>query len=246
MQLATFQEDGGCFYCGEQMFFLDPGLQYGGNGDIEQSPDVASEDHVHPLNRGGSRHRSNVVVAHRGCNSIKGNTLPSEALLERLAALNEKRGFVIPEVPGQMLPNTFFPLSETTRAMFYVCDLLNAIEGKQGVLDRAKFGRRMEYVIGMRRSLRQITDEGNRLKLFQMFLNDLPPLFRDETLSSLTTNVCQAMLKRERRIIQDRFDAEKEERRLARVERRRLKKEAAQLLSETSSPPLDTEQAIPS
>lgn len=248
MLYAIHQDnDGGCFYCGEQMFFLDPGLFYNGLGEIEQGPDVASEDHVTPITLGGTRHRSNVVVAHRQCNSIKANSPPTPAMLERLDALNQKRGFYRPNKPGQMNPDTFFTAAETTKAMHYLCDLLNDIEGVEGTRARSKLARRLEGLIAMRRSLRQITDERHRIALFEMYELQIcsVPLYKNETLNGLTNNVTRAMVKREKEVIVQRKLAEEAARRVlrdeARAERRRLRREDERLLSQTSSPPSDNE-----
>lgn len=241
MHMALHQDhDGGCFYCGGEMFFLDPGAFYDGLGETEQRPDVASEDHVIPVALGGTRHRSNVVIAHRDCNSIKGNTPPSPAMLERLAILNERRGFLVPDVPGQMQPNTFFTVAETSKAMFYLCDLLNAIEGVTGQRARNKLAKRLDVMIAMRKSLRDVKNEQHRLALLEMFEDNLSSsdlysaTYPDhELLNTLTKNITKGMVKREKEGVAKRKQAETQARKAIRdalrLERRQAKREAASL-----------------
>ena len=200
MQLAEFQ-DGRCFYCDEEMFFLDPGLYYDGTGEIEQSADVASEDHVVPVTLGGTRHRSNVVVCHRGCNSVKGRQMPSPAMLERLAILNEKRGYEAPAAPGMVQPNTFFSVEDTTRAMYHLCDLVNAVEGNAGLRARERMARRLNTMIAMRTSIRQIASKNHRDLLFTLFeetMSQKDVFVENEMMENLLRNVCKGMVKRER------------------------------------------------
>ena len=75
-------QNGACFHCGEPM--LNTGESNHGHH--------WSREHIYPRSRNGSTY-GNVVLAHRRCNSMRGNAAPSEEEIERarliIAAVGE-------------------------------------------------------------------------------------------------------------------------------------------------------------
>lgn len=198
MRYAEYQ-DGVCFYCSGEMFFLDPGLKYSGSDTTEQRPDVASEDHVVPNSEGGSRHRTNVVISCRQCNSLKGNKMPSPEMIAKLAELNRHRGWcTLNQVPGSLKTHTF---GERTDALDYMLDLANAMEGREGVKMRRKIASLLSQVNLIKASLRHIPDARVRNSFFKIIMDDIMarrgPL-GDPTIESLMKNVLKTMIKMER------------------------------------------------
>ncbi len=84
-RLAAYQ-DNLCFYCEKIMIFSD-------EADDPNGPLIASYDHFHSRATGGSGDQSNLVLAHRVCNSQHSHFRKSEELYEKFRALNIKRGF---------------------------------------------------------------------------------------------------------------------------------------------------------
>jgi hypothetical protein len=87
-RLAKYQ-DNLCFHCGMPLELLEVEKIYGsneGNGKW-----MASYDHLIPRDQNGPDRMKNTVIAHRSCNSIKGNNLPDTDMLKRLKELNKKR-----------------------------------------------------------------------------------------------------------------------------------------------------------
>jgi 5-methylcytosine-specific restriction endonuclease McrA len=58
----SWAQRGLCALCGQ---WIDLSLQYG--------PGQATIDHIIPRSKGGGHHAANLQMAHRGCNSRKGN-----------------------------------------------------------------------------------------------------------------------------------------------------------------------------
>lgn len=172
MRYAEFQ-DGLCFYCSGEMFFLDPGLAYGGDSEVEQSAQVASEDHVVPTSEGGSRHRSNVVVCHRQCNSIKGRSMPTDKMLHDLRVLNDRRGFHQTATPGQLTADTF--MSNPSPALRLLLSDANAMEGKEGAIVRRTISRKLARAIKMQNGVRDIKDRQVRLTVLAMLMTNTHP-----------------------------------------------------------------------
>ncbi|HYG87748.1 MAG TPA: HNH endonuclease [Azospirillum sp.] len=71
-QLMGILQGGRCFYCGEPV-----GVK-------------ATFDHVIPQAYGGVDEPGNIVLAHRRCNQLKGDRLPTAEEVERL--LTQRRG----------------------------------------------------------------------------------------------------------------------------------------------------------
>lgn len=69
-------QSGRCFHCGEAMLMRVASNH--GRG--------WSREHIYPVSRGG-RNAGNVVLAHRKCNSARGNPEPSEDEIERALAI---------------------------------------------------------------------------------------------------------------------------------------------------------------
>ena len=197
MRYAEYQE-GLCFYCENEMFYLDPGLKYSGSDTTEQRPDVASEDHVVPNSEGGSRHRTNVVISCRQCNSLKGNKMPSPEMVAKLAELNRQRGWcTLNQVPGSLKTHTF---GERTAALDYMLDLANAMEGKEGVRLRRKIASILNQVNLIKSSLRHIPDVKVRNSFFSIIMADVMGRrgsLGDPVIDSLMRNVLKTMIKRE-------------------------------------------------
>jgi hypothetical protein len=69
---ALLKRDGaGCFYCG-----------------IETNEEDRSLEHLVPIAHGGPNHLSNLVLAHRKCNSIAGH----KSVMEKILAREARRG----------------------------------------------------------------------------------------------------------------------------------------------------------
>lgn len=71
-QLMTIAQGGRCFHCGEPV-----GAK-------------ATDDHLIPRAYGGADVPGNVVLAHRRCNQLKGDRLPTAQEVERL--IGQRRG----------------------------------------------------------------------------------------------------------------------------------------------------------
>ena len=69
-------QSGRCFHCGEAMLM----------GVASNHGRGWSREHIFPVSRGG-RNAGNVVLAHRKCNSARGNPEPSEDEIERARAI---------------------------------------------------------------------------------------------------------------------------------------------------------------
>lgn len=127
-----------CFHCGGPLVLLDPDRCY----DVGEAngEDVASIDHVVPADIGGTNHLSNLVVAHRGCNSKRGSRPPTDDELARLAALNEARADLVANGAGGISPDTF---GRGSAAAAHLADILNRAEGPDGRRLREKVNRRL-------------------------------------------------------------------------------------------------------
>lgn len=66
------QQGGLCFYCGQPL-----------------GAHTATYDHLIPLSHGGADVTGNVVLAHRRCNALKADRLPSPDAIERFVAMRK-------------------------------------------------------------------------------------------------------------------------------------------------------------
>lgn len=165
-RLALFQENR-CFYCQQEMLFLDPRLHYegdDGNGDL-----YASEEHVVPKSLGGSNHLYNIVIAHRACNSKKRSEVPDGETLCRLENLNRLRGVAAPNVPGTLHPTM---MGQPTRAFTYLCDLANAVEGSNGTRLRRAIASRLGDLPLYAKALQGVNDVGFLGRMLTLLLVD--------------------------------------------------------------------------
>lgn len=69
-----------CFLCDREMTTA---------GSTEET--AITVDHVKPLNRGGSNHIDNMILACKACNEQRANAYPTESLLEKLEKALEAR-----------------------------------------------------------------------------------------------------------------------------------------------------------
>ncbi len=130
-RLAEYQ-DNLCFFCDEPLLF-----------DIEEKnhPRRASFDHFISRKLGGSNSQSNTVIAHSDCNSKLHHYPKSKKFVEKLAALNVKRGFDGSDALLPMGHKYFGEIAAQSEAAGDLFDRLEQIEGSEGLHIRKKVRR---------------------------------------------------------------------------------------------------------
>lgn len=207
MRMLGRWQDDLCFYCDQPLIYLDPDQKF--ESDEGNAPDVASEDHFIPRAKGG--HNSshyNRVIAHRACNSKKGDNLPDETLIAKLEALNQKRGFKEPPKAGGVAIDSFgkpFP------GLVYLIDLLNSESGGRGVRLRNIVTNHMNEILKHVRLTENVPGReyrGYLLRLvYEDFFNKIKPL--GDPYDSLLRNF--AHVQRRRVLDPDRDESQWEE-----------------------------------
>lgn len=122
IRLAEAQ-DNLCFHCHLPMVLPDPATHY--DHSARNGDDIASYDHLLPRSKGGQG-GFNLVIAHRGCNSRRGHLIPTEAEMEKLIILNEKRKHFFTSEHGRISAGSF---GEVTSSSIVLAEVLNSLEG---------------------------------------------------------------------------------------------------------------------
>jgi hypothetical protein len=122
LKLAEAQNNQ-CFHCQDLMLLPDLDTLY--RTDERNDERVASYDHLLPKSKGG-RGGFNLVIAHRGCNSKRGQEIPTGDEIARLDALNENRKHFFSATRGHISPGSF---GEITSSSIVLAKVLNALDG---------------------------------------------------------------------------------------------------------------------
>lgn len=177
IQAMTDAQDGLCFYCSKPVIVLNRKKAHSEKayGNFKR----ATLDHVVPKSQGGGRGK-NLVVAHALCNSEKGDTPPTEDMLQRLAELNIKRAYIFDADPRAIKANRAFKklklfrfdsFSAPTPSMLTLSHLLNELKGDNGQRLRNRASTIISSVLKDFKTL-QIIPRNKREKFVNHVLND--------------------------------------------------------------------------
>jgi 5-methylcytosine-specific restriction endonuclease McrA len=167
-------QDGLCFYCDKPVVILNPNKPHSDKayGDFRR----ATWDHVVPKSQGGGR-GNNLVIAHALCNADKGDTPPTEDMLERLAILNLKRAHLFElhkKLEKQYTKMTLFrgdTFSEPTPSMLVLSKLLNDLEGQDGQRFRNRATTLLQTFLDDLKSLQDIKKKSKMEKFCNLALD---------------------------------------------------------------------------
>lgn len=73
LRLKLYAEQGGACHLGPGCYLLGQPMKLTQQKDGLEGPLFATFDHIIPVAKGGTRHRSNFALAHKHCNSKRGD-----------------------------------------------------------------------------------------------------------------------------------------------------------------------------
>ena len=156
-------QDNLCFFCDEPLLFYPDDTSDGNH------PLVASDDHFIARAAGGRGTMANLVIAHRQCNSERNHSAKEHHYVDKLARLNEKRGFspVDDEPFGSI--HTYTIASPAALALFDRLNCLSEEDIPQARRFLTKLFSVFHYAVSQ---FRGMSDHQFRYKLFHKWLKE--------------------------------------------------------------------------